>query len=85
MINMKPDTYVWPANPIIDEQTNHFIYKAGYTELSSYCKGLVSTTELTDTNDSGRVDRVSSLINSMRLGLGFVLEDIEDIERRITT
>ncbi len=72
--------------PPISEKTNSYLYKVGYLELSSYCKGLsLSLYEVAHMLDMGNMPKVCECINSMGLGLGFVLEDIQDIDRRLNT
>ena len=86
MASMTLSTNVCATNSIINEQMNNCIYKAGYEELSSYCLGLISSiAEIAHAIEYGRIDQASACIRSLGIGLGFVLEDIRDIERRLDT
>lgn len=86
MTDMMNGTDVCANTQLIKEQRNCHLYKVGYIELSSYCQEISSSLrEIVSLINNEDMMRVSLCINSMGLGLGFVLEDIKEIDRRLST
>jgi hypothetical protein len=68
----------------VSEQTKKNLYKVGYIELSSYCKSLpIALSEVFGVLDKNKIGHAYDCLNSLMLGLSFVLEDIHDIEEKI--
>lgn len=67
-----------------EEQKSSLFYKVGYVELSSYCKSLpAALCEILKNIDRNRMDDANDCLHSMMLGLGFVLDDIQDIDKNV--
>lgn len=82
MNHMMNSTDVCTTDSSLNEELNNYVYKVGYIELSSYCKSLAtSIQEIIHMLYERDLEKVGLYLNSIEFGLGFVLEDIENIDR----
>lgn len=70
----------------VKEASDCILYKVSHNYLASYCKSTeFFLSELSESIKYNDLSKASLILYSMQIGLGFVLEDIIETERKINT